>query len=323
MNNPWEEIEIPSHDLLYRRIAASHPLMLLRARDSYGRFLFIYEFPPSDHVPDKFPELNGIELYMRGPEKVPSGNCMLLLILKDKMDWQIFHSLCNDLVSSTRGLEQNIQATQLILRRLKRWQDFLQKARSGLLPEREIKGLIGELLFLSRHLLPVFGAGASIQFWQGPNDSPQDFNVHNCAIEVKCQLGTTTPQVRISSADQLCSQLPEMFLYVVTLGKSEADNDESLNLPSLVSEIRNRLEVDSPADLQGFNDLLYLTGYMDLAEYEQYNYIPVSEKMFSVDSGFPRICSEQLEPGIERVVYNIKLVACEPFSATPHWMVLS
>lgn len=321
MDNPWEEIETPTHDLLYRMVDADHPLRLLRARDSYGRFLFIYEFPSSGHVSDKLPKLNGIELHVRMTEGSESG--MLLLLLKDKKYWQIFHSLCSDLVASTRGLQSDVQATQIIIRRLKRWQEFLQQSRSELLSEREIKGLIGELLFLSRHLVPAFGIESSVQFWEGPNDSPQDFNVHDCAVEVKCQLGTTAPQVHISSGDQLCSQLPEMFLYVVTLGQSEAGNSESVSIPELVSEIRERLEVESPSGLQSFNDLLYLTGYRDLVEYEEYNYIPVSEKMYRVASGFPRICSEQLEPGVERVSYNIKLADCEAFAEAPSWVKLS
>lgn len=324
MENPWEEIDTPKHDLFYRRVDAEHPLRLLRARDTYGRFLFIYEFPPSGKVPDNhLPKLNGIELHVRETDGEGGGNGMLLLLLKDKKDWQIFHSLCSDLVASTRELKSDVQATQIILRRLKRWQEFLQQSRSGLLSEMEIKGLIGELLFLGRHLAPAFGVEASVQFWEGPNDSPQDFNVHDCAVEVKCQLGTTAPQVHISSADQLCSQLPEMFLCVVTLGKSEAGNPESVSIPSLVNEIRANLEVESPSGLQIFNDLLYLTGYRDLVEYEGYNYLPVSEKMYRVAPGFPRICSEQLEPGIERVSYNIKLADCESFAGTPDWMELS
>ena len=322
MNNPWDEIQTPSHDLLYRQIDPEHPLRLLRAKDIYGRFLFIYEFPSSDSIPDKFPELNGIELHLRRPGKVQSGNCMLLLILKDKKEWQIFLSLCNDLAASTKSLEQDVQATQIILRRLKRWQEFLQKTRSSLLPEREIKGLIGELFFMSKHLFPSFGAGQSVQFWQGPEDAPQDFNIHDCAVEVKCQLGTTVPQVRISSTDQLCPQLPEMFLYVVTLGKVEKDMTAAVNLPGIINVIRNALEADFSSDFEHFNNLLYQTGYLDLEEYERFNYLVASEKMFSVSDDFPKICSEELVPGIERVTYNISLSECEPFTMTPDWMTI-
>jgi len=322
LNHPWDEIQTPSHDLLYRQIDPEHPLRLLRAKDIYGRFLFIYEFPPSDFIPDKFPELNGIELHLRGPGKVQSGNCMLLLILKDKKEWQIFLSLCNDLAASTKNLEHDVQATQIILRRLKRWQEFLQKTRAGLLSEREIKGLIGDLFFMTKHLFPSFGAGQSVQFWQGPEDAPQDFNIHDCAVEVKCQLGTTTPKVRISSADQLCPQLPEMFLYVVTLGKVEKDMTEAVNLPGIIKAIRNALEADFSSDLEHFNNLLYQTGYLDLEEYERFNYLVVSERMFSVSDDFPRICPEELSPGIERVTYNIRLGECEPFAMIPDWMTI-
>ncbi|MBI9091106.1 MAG: PD-(D/E)XK motif protein [Desulfobacterium sp.] len=322
MNNPWEEIKTPSHDLLYRLVDPEHPLRLLRAKDTYGRFLFIYEFPLSDHIPDKFPELNGIDIYLRKPDEGPTENCMLLLILKDKKEWQIFLSLCNDIAASTRELEQQIQATRIILRRLKRWQEFLQRLRSGLLPEKDIKGLIGELLFIKKHLSPAFGAGKAVQFWQGPDDSPQDFNVHDCAIEVKCQLGTTTPRVRISSAEQLCPQLPEMFLYVATLGKSEQNVKEAVNLPSLIDGIRFELETNSPSDVERFNNLIYQTGYIDSEGYEQFNYIPVSEKMFSVITDFPRICPNELPPGIERLSYDIKLLDCESFSKSPDWMDL-
>ncbi|MCF6248581.1 MAG: PD-(D/E)XK motif protein [Desulfobacula sp.] len=323
MNNPWEEIQIPSRDILYRIIDSEHPLRLLRARDIYGRFLFIYEFSHSDHIPDKFPELNGIDIYLQEPEQSPADNYMLLLVLKENKEWQIFLSLCNDLVMSTKALDGQTEATLIILRRLKRWQKFLQRTRSGLLPEKEIKGLIGELFFIKRHLIPAFGAGTAVQFWQGPEDAPQDFSVHQCAIEVKCQLGTTTPVVRISSADQLCSQLSEMFLYVITLGKSDEASKMAVNLPSLINEIRKKLELDSPIDLERFNDLLYQTGYIELEEYRQFNYIPAAEKMFSVNNGFPRICSEDLITGIERVTYNINLIDCEVFQAIPDWMELS
>ncbi len=83
-------------------IDSEHPLRLLRARDIYGRFLFIYEFSGSDHIPEKFPELNGIDIHLQGPEQSASDNYMLLLVLKENKEWQIFLSLCNDLVASTK-----------------------------------------------------------------------------------------------------------------------------------------------------------------------------------------------------------------------------
>lgn len=323
MNNPWEEISIPAHDVFSRRVDHTHPLNLFWARDPYGRFLFIYEFISPDSIPDKFPLLNGIEVRLLTPEQHQSNNYMLLLILKDKKDWQIFSSLCNDIIASTREIDKNSQATRIILRRLKRWQEFLQKSRSELLSEKEIKGLIGELLFIVKHLAPSFGMGQAIQFWQGPEDTPQDFNIENCAVEVKCQLGTTSPAVHISSAEQLCTQLSKMYLYVVTLGKADADAENVVNLPTLIRQIRHELEAATPSALERFNNLIYQTGYIDLDEYNEYSYLLSTEQMFSVEPGFPRICPSDLVPGIDRLTYDINLLDCEPFTATPDWMQIA
>lgn len=323
MNNPWKEISIPAHDVFSRRVDHTHPLNLFWARDPYGRFLFIYEFVSPDNLPDKFPLLNGIEVRLLTPEQHQSNNYMLLLILKDKKDWQIFSSLCSDIIASTREFDKNNQATRIILRRLKRWQEFLQKSRSELLSEKEIKGLIGELLFIVKHLAPAFGMGQAIQFWQGAEDMPQDFNIENCAVEVKCQLGTTAPSVHISSADQLCTQLSTMYLYVVTLGKTDAEAENVVNLPTLIGQIRHELETAAPSALERFNNLIYQTGYMDLDEYYEYSYLFSTEQMFFVGQGFPRLCPSDLVHGIIRLSYDINLLDCEPFIATPDWIQIA
>ena len=320
MNNPWDEINIPTRNIFSRRVKSDHPLNLFWARDPYGHFLFVYEFSNSEHLPDKLPTLNGIDVYLLSPLQNHTENYMLLLKLKDKKDWQLFLSLCNDIIGATSDFEKSTKATKVILRRLRRWQEFLQLPRSGLMSEKEIKGLIGELLFITNHLTPAFSIAQSILYWQGPDDLPQDFNVENCAIEVKCQLGSTSPKVRISSSDQLCTQLPEMFLHVITLGKIDADDDSAINLPTLIARIRHELETASPASLEKFNNLLYQTGYIDSDDYLRFSYTLTSEETFFVDKNFPRICSDELKQGVDRVAYDISLQDCEPFTGSPEWM---
>lgn len=323
MNNPWEEIARPEQDLHYRLIDPDHPLRLLRARDSSDRFLFIYEFPGSDRLSETFPRLNGIDIFLNKPADPAAGNYMLILILKDKKEWQVFLSLCNDLIASTKELERGIQSTRVILRRLKKWQEFLKKTRTDILPERAIKGLLGELIFMRNHLFQAFGPAASIQFWQGPDDAPQDFNIHEAAVEIKCQSGASKPRVHISSVDQLCPSLPEMYLHVVTMGKSDQQHPDSFNLPTVIGEIRDVLTTDAPEEYENFNNLLYQTGYLDVEEYEEFNYILITEKMFKVTDGFPRICPTSIPQGVEDLSYNISLVECERFEAYPEWVNIS
>ena len=311
MNNPWNKIESPSKDVSALRANASHPLDLFWAKDHLGRYLFIYEYPlESDVVINEPPDLTGIEtISMSSAGKV----ARLVLVLNDKADWELFFSLCQDLLNATMNIQTPETASSAILQRLRRWHDFLKKKRLNILSEEKIKGLIGELLFLRNHLEPVFGSANAVKFWLGPEGSPQDFNINDSAVEVKCQLGGTNPNVKITSADQLSSLLPKMFLFVITLGKSTNGNIDAVNLPTLVSDITSRLEKESSQALICFQDLLLEAGYYHSEKYFEYNYILVEEHVYNVTREFPRICPEDISSGIIKLTYNISLAECMPY----------
>ena len=320
MNNPWDKINSPSKDVSARRVDHTHTFDLFWAKDHLGRYLFIYEFLSEEIISKSdLPDLVGVEVvYLCADSN--SQKSRLVLILNEQSNWELFLSLCNDLVQATRQAKTPSTAFQTILRRLARWHDFLQTNRSDLLTEEKIKGLIGELLFIKNHLIPAFGAGQAVQFWQGAEGYPQDFNVNDSAIEVKCQSGATSPYVKITSGDQLCPQLPEMFLFVITLGKTSLGTEDAINLPSLVSYIRGDLQIDTSNQIERFNDLLYTIGYIDSDRYLDFSYILTDEKMFWVTEGFPRICTNNIHHGVVKLSYNISLSECTPFEKQPDWM---
>ncbi len=320
MKNPWNEINLPQKDVTARRIDPEHELDLYWALDLLGHYLFIFEFSPEENLPPvTLPDLVGIKTFY-----VQSGNHIaknrLILLLNDKNNWEIFLSLCNDLLQATRKTQNSSNAVSVILNRLEHWRKFLQINQSGLLTEEKILGLLGELWFLNKYLIPVFGAGQSITFWQGPEGLPYDFNVNESAIEVKCKSGANTPYVRISSADQLCPQLPEMYFFVVTLGKTPKNNADKINLPQLISQIGDALKSEPSAHSQRFYDLLHAIGYIDSDQYLDFSYIVTNEIMFEVIDGFPRVCSKDLHHGISNLTYSISLLDCAPFEKWPDWM---
>ena len=320
MKNPWNDISPPPNDVSARRVDHTHALDLYWARDHLGRYLFVYEMAPEE-APEKtdLPDLVGIQTaYIPADGEITKTR--LVLILNDKSDWELFLALCSDLVQATRLSADTASAVHTILRRLTRWQDFLKKHRSDLLTEEKIKGLIGELLFMKSHLIPAFGAGMAVEFWQGPEGLPQDFNIKGSAIEVKCKLGATAPYVTITSADQLCPQLPEMYLFVVTLGKTVPEDQDAINLPGLVSEVRTALQSENSNRIERFNDLLYMIGYADSDRYLEYSYVLADETMYRVTDGFPRICPDEIHRGIVGLSYDIRLSECDPFVGRPDWM---
>jgi hypothetical protein len=320
MNNPWNDINSPSQDANARRVDHMHPLDLFWGKDHLGRYLFIFEYHADSSLAKITPpDLVGIQaVYV--PAVGQTDKNRLILLLNEQNNWEIFLSLCKDLIEATHLITNTSTAIQAILLRLERWQEFLKKNRSGILSEEEILGLIGELLFIKRHLIPVFGSGQSIKFWQGPEGLPQDFNVNESAIEVKCQSGATSPSIKISSIDQLCPQLPEMYLFVVTLGKAALETTNMINLPDLISQIKEALKIEGSIQIERFTDLLYGIGYIESDRYLDFSYVLIDEKMYQVAEGFPRVCAKDLHLGIMNVSYSISLSECAPFEKYPEWM---
>jgi len=314
MNNPWDDVAPPKFDINVRRASPDHPYDFFWGKGVDGKLLFVFQMNAGSSLPSQLPEIQGVEL-----SAFHSDKKHLVLSLKEKTDWEMFLSLCRDLLQATCMLKSEESVVPVILRRLARWQQFLSRGSNGLLSEAEIKGLIGEVLFMENSLTPVFGIEDAVRFWQGPEGYPQDFNVGDMAIEVKCQSGGSSPNIRISSLEQLNSQLPEMYLYVLTLGKAATGDSNGIDLVSLVSRVREKIVCEAPNAIERFNDLLHACRYSDREAYRDYSYIPVSEVMLNVRDGFPRINLDAVPSGVSKVTYSISLDECMPYEGYPSW----
>ena len=316
MSNPWEEIDKPGNDFNVRLVSEKHPLSLFWGRDTHGRYLFIYEVH-AEFAPERksIINLSGITLGV-----VRNGDrARLVIILNETTNWELFYSLCFDLIRATSSVENPGAGTRLILRRLTRWQEFLKRKRPGILSPEEIKGLIGELLFLEERVVPAFGWKTAVASWKGPEEAPQDFAIHEIAVEVKCQSGGSQPSVRITSAEQLIPQLPEGYLVVYTISSADVEEAEGFSLNGLVERIRDRLEAAQEATRERFEELLFLSGYTMREEYDESKYKRIAAKCFQIRDDFPRIQLSSIPAGIERVSYSLRLGACEPYEFSPSW----
>ncbi len=312
MRNPWAEIEKPSSEFNARLVAEKHPLKLYWALDARGRYLFLADVPRAALPAQKaLPKLTGI-LVGTAVENVRGK---LVLLLNEKANWELFHTLCADLVRSTAVIQNEDAGTAIILRRLRRWQEFLKRARPRLLSLEEIKGLIGELLFLRDTVAARFGWDEAILSWKGPEDAPQDFAVHDTAIEVKSQSGSSKPTVRIGSIEQLNPQLPKGYLVVFTLATADPANDGAFTLNSLTESIRSQLGNCSDATQERFEDLLFLSGYVPSDSYDDHVFQRVAMRAFRITDGFPRIAHAAVPEGVEQVAHHLRIEACAPFEA--------
>ena len=314
--NPWLKIEKPSVDLNVRLVDRLHPLKFFWGVDAHARYLLVYDCSTVE-LPSRreLPRLAGVDIYV-----VAQGSRgKLLLVVQDNANWEIFHALCSDLIHATGAVHDEATAAAIILRRLQRWQELLKRPRATILTPEEIKGLMGELLFLEGPLIKAFGCDAAIEAWKGPESSPQDFAIGETAVEVKCQSGGSKPVVRITSVDQLNPQLPSGYLVVYTLAGDTDDVSEGLSLNVLVARIRHLLSGASIGSRERLDDLLYMAGYLHREEYDDHRFSVVSVKSYHLRPGFPRIVGTDLIAGVEFVSYSIRLEACASFQSRPPW----
>jgi hypothetical protein len=318
MNNPWGKISVPFQDINARRVDHAHPLDLFWGKDRQGRYMFICGFAGAEIVSKDLPDLAGIQVFCTSPDRT-LGTKRLVLMLNHQANWEIFLALCEDLIRSTRDEAHREGTAQTIIRQLRRWQELLKRVSSGTLSEEQIRGLIGELVFIRDHLVPVFGAAAAISFWQGPEGLPQDFSVNDAAVEVKSHLSTAKAEIHISSAEQLSTVLQELYLFVLSLGVSVSENSSAVNLPQLVDTIAAQLE-SQPRAGERFRTLLLSSGYLELDLYKDFNYIVTTHQMYQVRDGFPRIRIEDVVTGVSGISYSISLHSLAGFEKHPPWL---
>ncbi|MEO8617073.1 MAG: PD-(D/E)XK motif protein [Luteolibacter sp.] len=316
MSNPWLVINRPTSDFNVRLVDNHHPLLLYWGVDARNRYLFVYDGDAAA-MPElkSLPNLSGITMAI----SKAGERAKLVLILNETVNWELFHALCSDLVRATAQVSEASHGPSIVLRRLKRWQDFLKKERSELLPMEKIKGLIGELLFLTEPVAAAFGWDDAITFWKGPEDAPQDFAIHETAVEVKCQSGGSKPSVRITSVEQLNPQLPEAYLVVYTIATASGEESVHFNLNSLVDAVREKLGTASDLTRERFEDLLYLAGYVSSEKYLEWHFTKIAVKCFKIAEGFPRILPSSVPEGVDAISYVLQLDACAGFAEKPHW----
>lgn len=267
-----------------------------------GRLALLIALQRIEDVPLELPTVRGVELLIVAEDR------RLQLVLEPAGDWEMFHALCLDLLSAADGGADEATGLHLLVSRLLRWQKFLSKGTGKLLDEREVRGLIGELLFLRDYLVPTVGA-AAVECWQGPLGLPQDFVFDGRLVEVKTFAAGSDPSVRITSAEQLTSGDVPLYLHLVCLVRQ----DDGLTLPDLADDLRRFLNASHAAS-ESFEDRLLTMGYVDLPEYRGMSYAVTSVTDYVVRDGFPRLTTEQIPAGVKDLAYSVRLADMRPFA---------
>ncbi|WP_316195587.1 MULTISPECIES: PD-(D/E)XK motif protein [unclassified Bradyrhizobium] len=313
-DDPWKDIAPPATVDAFsaKRVDPDIPWNFFWGRALDRKCLLVLAHAPESLPTGKLPKLKGIEI-----TDVPRGagaERVLLFKLLEDTHRDIFERLCRDIVGCATRAASEREAVALSLARTWRWHHLLRGGLDGKLSPEEQKGLAGELLVIERLLLQCLSPSEVLDAWRGPLGSPKDFEIGRLCLEVKARRGAATPQIAISSADQLdTAGIDELYLYVVELDQAPADTFQSFTLTELAARVRDRLLLGDAGVADVLDRLLAATGFGWLDDYSDSRWVEGQSHIFRLADGFPRLGSSSLPPGVTNVRYSISLQDCVPF----------
>lgn len=300
--NPWLNM-LPDS---VRRVDSEIVHNLFWMIDHNGNYGFYLKTTKEFKSTDIDIRLRGISLIKRNLEN--SGE--LFLILNRHNDWELFCSVCKDIISICGAYLGNEEMVIAVENRLKRWQAFLMQNTEVSLSYMMQMGLFAELMFLKNILIPRKGPSDAITAWGGPEADKQDFSLSELMIEIKSYKTSKGPQVTISSIHQLFSDDKPLFL--VAYGLTEASNGESI--ADVISELDFLISSESVNIIQVFERKLIEFGYMPGMIYDVlHKFVVDNLRGFSVVEDFPKILPHQTPSEIIAVNYTIDLQLCTRF----------
>jgi hypothetical protein len=300
MINPWKHMKKNTR----RRVEADLKHDIFWIVDADGKYGFYIETASfQNNKIDKI-SLKGISILKKEFE----NRSKLFIGLNNNEDWNIFYSLCNDLIGIAKKYENEKLMFNAIENRLKKWQQFLLKNKTVDFPLHKQMGLISELLTLKEIIAKKIGYEKAVNSWVGADFDKQDFLLNDCIMEIKSYKTSKTPIVNISSVNQLYSDKIPLFL--VTYGLTPS-HDKGFEIDKIINEIEKNLLEISFELYEIFQLKLYEYGYIPAIE--TYRFIIDKVMYFNVTDEFPKIIPTMIRSQITDVRYSIDLLQCQDF----------
>lgn len=238
---------------------------------------------------------NVIEVYI---EKIKEDT-RVSFCLKNNDLYDIFVKFCEDIVESAENVERK-DIISFVLGRYNSW-ERLFKRHSNFMPEEKIKGLFGELYFMNKFMIPLYGIEKAIEVWGGPDFAYKDYEVDDTWYEIKA-LKKNSTTVKISSLQQLESD-KEGNLVTIFLDKSNKHVEGAMSLNNIVEVIISN--INDNRCLAQFNTKLTDYGYTIDKEYDNYMYEVLGTARYKVTNDFPIIKSSMLPTEVQNCKYEL------------------
>ena len=309
-----EENSVSEHEcfILKRRVYPEFPFDLFLAMEKPENNRLLLLNVSSSNIPDlnSLPLSRGFELKLFTRTKTFESYATLELKLIDFRFSDIFSILVTDILTNLKEVTEEREVIKSFIKRIIKWQQFLEKYGNEGLSENEQRGLYGELWFLREYMLSSLGIKEGIDSWKGPSGKSQDFQFLNWAVEVKTTIEKQHQKIYISNEQQLDDiGLDRLFLQHISLVKMNKETGETLQC--IVEDVKRLISSD-PCASKKFNDYLIEAGYLDAhnCKYDNVSYVVKSSNIFEVRDEFPRILERDLPNGVGDIRYSISVAEC-------------
>ena len=315
-DDPWRDISVAEvSQINARRVTQATPWGLYWAVDAERNVLLILQHSGTIKRSRRLPRLRGLRVEAHPADG--GSDERIVIRLTDSEQRDIFLRFCRDIVDATVLAQTEEQAVERFLARTWRWHRLLQGGRDKRLGDDEQRGLIGELVVLERHLLPVLGPLDAVRCWTGPLDAPHDFEISRTHVEAKAR-GSAAPRVTISSEHQLAlGNAERLFLHVTEVTTAAEGGPGALTVTDIATRIRVVLARRDMAAVEIFEERLGAVGFDWTQDYSDKSWVVGQGALYEVREGFPRITSVMVPRGVGNVRYMIFLPDCEGFLVVP------
>lgn len=150
-----------------------------------------------------------------------------------------FIQIINEILEFYKTSKNLIKSINIIINK---WYYFFEKSNSNILNENLVKGLIGELIFI-KEFSKKESYKKIVEAWKGPESGLRDFNFDSFDVEIKTSSKEIGHVHTINGQIQLKSLSIPLYVYSVSLKKSDSTN--SLSLKKLIDDICFEIGDDS------------------------------------------------------------------------------
>lgn len=287
----------------FTRIDSTHPIDIHIGRnDNYMYTMFIV----SSYKPITLESSKIIDVFTGIRQ---DDNWGISFILIDNEYIEIFCHFCSDIIESSRNIHNIKDGIDFICKRYVQWQKMLKSNKSGLLSKSEVKGLIGELMFLKNYLFQKYDQYTAIKSWLGPDMLPQDFFCYNKWYEIK-SISSNVDKVTISSIEQLDSRF-NGELVVLQLDETNETDCNKIGVNSYYNELIQNIKDEECLNL--LKSKLLNLGYYYREEYNQYCFRFNKYKKYYVNDNFPCLRRNNIPEFIVSAKYELSILNINNF----------